>query len=161
MDDLTNRGIEVTIKEMEKEMNELKNKMRELAKTKKESERARGQKDRKSDRRRRDISGSAQEGRRVSQERVRAGSRLSKVYNLTGVSLLPGGPRNASQRGEKVAKTEPVSAAPKSQSVSTKDSSVERNKSNVKREHCGEIIIKKEKFTDSEDEDKKRDKKKN
>jgi len=90
----------------------LKNKMRELTKTEREGDRARGQKDRKSDRRRRDISGSAQEGRRVSQERVRAGSRLPKVYNLTGVSLLPGGPRNASERGEVVVKSEPMSAPP-------------------------------------------------
>jgi len=62
MDDLTNKGIEVTIEEIEKEMNVLKSKMKELTKTERKGERARGQKERESDRRRRDISGSDQEG---------------------------------------------------------------------------------------------------
>jgi len=69
-----------------------------------------------------------------------------------------GGPRNASERGDRVTKTEPVSAAPKSKLMSAKGTSKERK--NFKREHYKEIIIKKEKFTDSEDEEKKRNKKK-
>jgi len=81
------------------------------------------------------------------------------VDNLTGVSLIPGGLRNANERGEMVVKSEPVSALPKSKLVSARNSSGERIKINVKRVHCNEIVIKKEKFTDSEDEDKKRDKK--
>jgi len=52
MDDLTNRGIEVTIEEMEKEMSELKRKMREFTKTEREGEKARGQKVKEIDRRR-------------------------------------------------------------------------------------------------------------
>jgi len=99
MDVLTNRGIEVTLKEIKKEMSELKRKMRELTKTEREGEGARGQKDRKSD----------QEGRRASRERVRAGSRLQKVDNLTGVRLVPGGPRKANERSEVGVKSEPVS----------------------------------------------------
>jgi len=160
MDDLSNRGIEVTIEEMKKEMNQLKRKMRKLTKTEKKGQRALGQKDRESDRRRHDISGSDQEGRRVSQQKVRAGSRLPKVDNLTGAKLLPGGLRNTNERGEMVIKSESVSAPPKSKVVSARDSSVKRSKVNVKGKHYGEIIVKKEKFTDSEDEDKKRDKKK-
>jgi len=46
MDDLTNRGIEVTMEEMEKEMSELRRKMRELTKTERKGEGVRGQKDR-------------------------------------------------------------------------------------------------------------------
>jgi len=36
-----------------------------------------------------------------------------------------------------------------------------KSKINVKRVHCGETLIKKKKFTDSEEEDKKRDRKTN
>jgi len=45
---------------------------------------------------------------------------------------------------------------PKPKLVSARDSSIEKNKINVKREHYGEVVVKKEKFTDSEDEDKKK-----
>jgi len=93
----------------------------------------------------------------VSQERVRAGSRLPKVDNLTGVSLLPGGPKNASERGEMVVKSEPVSTPPKSKLLSARDSSGEINKINVKKKHYGENVIKNEKFTDSEGENERRD----
>jgi len=97
----------------------------------------------------------------VSQENVRAGSRLQEVDNLMGVSLLPGGRRNANERGEVVVKFEPMNAPPKSRLVSArKNSGKKRSKKNVKRVHCGEIVVKKKKFTDGEDEDKKRDKKK-
>jgi len=91
MDDLTNKRIKVTIKEIEKEMNEIKSNMRELNKTEKEGERARDQKDRESDRRRRDISGSDQEGRRVSREsqgqkQVAKGGELDRGEPTTGGS---------------------------------------------------------------------------
>jgi len=81
MEYLTNRGIEVTMEEMEKEMNELKSKMREITKTEKEGEKARGQRDKTGDRRRRDAIGSDQEGREVSQEKVRARGRSTNVDN--------------------------------------------------------------------------------
>jgi len=69
-----------------------------------------------------------------------------------------GGPRNASERGDRVTKTEPVSAAPKSKLMSARGTSKERE--NVKREHYKEIIINKEKLTDSKDENILGDKKK-
>jgi len=54
------------------------------------------------------------------------------VDDLTGVSLLPEGPSDASERGERVAKTEPVSAMPRSKLVSARGASKERD--NVKNE---------------------------
>jgi len=78
-----------------------------------------------------------------------------------GTSLVPGGPRNANERGEVVIKSEPMGALPKSRLLSArKNSGKKRSKINVKRVHCGEILVKKKKFTDSEEEDKKRDKNK-
>jgi len=43
MDDLTNRRIEVTLEEMERNMGELKRRMREINKTEKKDEGVRGQ----------------------------------------------------------------------------------------------------------------------
>jgi len=134
--------------------------MRELTKTERKGEGARGQKVRENDRRRRDICGSDQESKKVSQEKVRTRSRLQKVDNLTGASLVPGGPRNANERGEVVVKSEPMSAPPKSKLVSARGNhGKRRSKIIVKKVHCGEILVKKKKFTDSEEEDKRRDKK--
>jgi len=50
--------------------------MKKNTKTEEENEGAQGQRVKESDRRRRDVRGSDQEGRKVSQERIRAGSRL-------------------------------------------------------------------------------------
>jgi len=84
------------------------------------------------------------------------------VDNLTGASLVPGGLRNVNDRGEVVVKSEPMSAPPKSKLMSARKNSQEERKSkiNVKRVYCGETLIKKDKFTESEEEDKKRDKNK-
>jgi len=80
----------------------------------------------------------------VSQEIVRAGNRLQKVDNLRGASLVPGEPRNATEGGEMVVKSEQISTPPKSKLVSARETSGERrSKINVKRVHCSEVLVKK------------------
>jgi len=85
---------------------------------------------------------------------------LQKADNLTRVSLIPGGLRNANERDEVVVKFEPMTAQPKSKLVSAGENGREERKSKikVKKVPFSEALIKKEKFTDSEEEDKRRDK---
>jgi len=86
MDDLTNKGIEATLEEMEKEMCDLKMKMREFSKMEGVEDKARGQRLRTSDRERGETSGSDREGRSADQGEIRARSMMQMVDNLMGKS---------------------------------------------------------------------------
>jgi len=123
MGDLTNRGIEATLEEMERELCDLKKKMRELTKIEGAADRVRGQGLRRSDREASEASNSDREDRRADQGELEAGSGMQKVGKLTGKSLIQEGHGRARERGETIVTSEPKSARLKCKSKSARDSS--------------------------------------
>jgi len=140
-------------------MCDLKRKMKKFSKKKEIEEGARGQRLRMSDREKRDTSGSDRENRRADQGEIRARKKMQTVDNLIGRGRILEGQREASERVETIVKSEPMSARGKSNLMSARDFSREESKSKkVKGEAFNENVVgKKEKFTDSENE-KKEDK---
>jgi len=140
-------------------MGDLKRKMRELTKTEGAEQGARGQRLRMSDREKRDTSVRDREGRKADPGEIRARSMMQTANNLMGSGRTLEGQRMASERVGTMVKSKPMSARGMSNSMSARASSRKGIKSKkVKGEtFIGNIVVKKEKFTDSENE-KKEDK---